>query len=219
MKQGMVLLVIVFFAVVLAMPANGAEQSPPVTGTHKKQPLMQVPKQVPPLVMKPDLVVSITSHGNVYSLGTINGLTSYATNIEFTITNKGHIVTGSTGSTFSVGVEFTPLCIAPDCPNGPCGTISQCMSQASCAMWWNAATKSFRFLHPIIIDTPLAAGETRTVLATLVIADCIQASKVGGGTASVFLKVDDKNQVDEGNEINNKSAPISVTVPHLWIPN
>jgi hypothetical protein len=214
MKKRMIFLTIVVFAVTLAMPAWGVEQSTPGTGAPTipkaaKQPFIQV---TPKPVNKPDLVISISSLGSVYDIGKNSaGIWDEGINVAFTITNKGRVATGRAGSTFSVGINYTPSCQAPNC-NVPVSDIGRALGALGCANFVHNATKTFHFSNPnlLIIGPPLEAGETRTAMGVLVLPGCLQYS-ISGPAASVYLIVDDKNQVDESNENNNKSEPISVS--------
>jgi hypothetical protein len=214
MKNGMAFLATVLLAVVLAIPARGAEKSTPKTG----MPIQKVPTpaHVPAPVNKPDLVISISSLGSVYDIGKDGDISKEGMNVAFTVTNKGRVATGGAGSTFSVGVEFTPSCQAPDC-NAQNSGIGGFVTALNCQIVVSSATKSFHFSNPnlTIISPPLEAGETRTAMGVLVLPGCLQYSTLGP-TASVYLTVDDKNQVDESNENNNKSGPISVSSKHHW---
>ena len=218
MKKRMIFLIIVVFAVTLAMPAWGIEQSTPGTGAPTipkaaKQPFIQV---TPKPVNKPDLVISISSLGSVYDIGKNSaGIWDERINVAFTITNKGRVATGRAGSTFSVGVNYTPLCQAPKCT--PHSGIQGALNALGCAIFVRDATKSFHFSNSnlLTISPPLEAGETRTAMGVLVLPGCLQYS-TSGPAASVYLIVDDKNQVDESDENNNKSGPISVSSKRHW---
>jgi hypothetical protein len=207
MKRRMVFFATVFLAVTLAMPARGIEQSTPKTGIQIPQ--VPAPVQVPTPVYKPDLVIRIIGHGSVYAIAPLEEIAQEAMNITFTITNRGRVATGKAGSHFSVGVDYSPLCQAPNC-NDPGNSIGQAISALGCAIIVGKSTKSFHFSPPITINTPLAAGETRTITGVLVLPQCLKYSTLGK-TASVYLIVDDKNQVDESDEKNNRSGTISVS--------
>jgi len=205
MKKRMVFLAIVFWAVTLTMPAGGAEQSS--SGKVAPTPPVESIKQPLAVEKKPDLVVTnITPLGEAYKIGERMGYLEYAIGVEITIMNKGLVATGRV-SNFSIGVHHSPQC-EPHCP----GSIDELAAGIDCQFFWGRPpTMSFRFSPPINVSSPLAAGETRTIRATLVLPQCLQRSK-HGKTASVYVIVDDnRSQVDESNEGNNKSVTISVT--------
>jgi hypothetical protein len=199
-------LTIIFLAVTLTIPAGGAERSSPGSNVPAMQKAPKQPIQAPIAVIKSDLVITnIMALGKPYPLSSAADCSFSGCNpndqrqvgVEFSIMNKGLVASGS----FSVGVAHSPQC-EQNCT----GSITNLIP---CNIWWTTATRSFRFSPPITVTT-LLAGETRTIIGRLILPTCLSAS-LNGKTASVYLGIDDMNQVHESDESNNKSAPINIT--------
>jgi hypothetical protein len=226
MKKNMVFLTIVFLAVTLTIPSVGAEQSSPGTDIPTMQ---KAPKQImqkPIEVNRPDLVItSIKALGSPGPLSASDccfpGCNPYIgrqIGVEISIMNKGSVASGRGGSIFSVGVAHFPQC-KQDCTPPNTGDselnigdpkVNEDYVRACQQFWDRSPTMSFHFCPPITVHTPLAAGETRTIIGKLILPTCLLWS-ANGINASVYLIVDDMNQVLESNENNNKSLPINIT--------
>lgn len=207
MKKGMLILTIVSCALTLTITTWGAEKSMPGTVS----PTLRVAPKTTVVKRLPDLVVTSFTLQSSSAVAYVIGKDAYGNdekgiNVEINIKNQGN---AATSTTFSVDVAKEPQCTDPDCNCHEASVQAQLICGVKCQER-KMASKFFRFKNPISINTPIMAGETRTIWAVLVFPACFRYSG-GVTTHSVYVIVDDKNQVSESKEDNNKSAPLMVT--------
>jgi hypothetical protein len=157
----------------------------------------------------PDLVITnVNVQGSAYTIGERGGYPEKAVGVALTVMNRGTVGIPRESS-FSIGVHHDGECKPklPDCGTDYSSATIAC--SANQGIFLATMTKTFHFSPSIQVNSPLAAGESRTIIGRLILPQCLQ-----GETAQIqiYLVADDaRSRIEESNESNNKSAVFGVT--------